>query len=243
MFNKTQLLTDNQKKTARENIGSGTSSFSGAYLDLQDIPVGIIPTSTNASTTKITVPATNQQRGDYYIGSSTGNINIITEDYIIKYNGSLYAGGMCFINNVQCSFFGNIALLAAAYPDVDVERSFWPEYFNGDRVTSKYQYGFLMMQDADFCYVVTDDTAVNTALGVSENTKDFCVSKTAKASASMELYPSYYYRHQILPENLIPSSIQRCGSDLYVKSSTMNSRKWFCIKVDDSGTLSATEVT
>lgn len=46
-----------------------------------------------------------------------------------------------------------------------------------------------------------------------------------------------------LDEGYIPGTIQRVGDDVIVKSSTEGSTKRFKITVDDSGTLTATEVT
>ena len=46
-----------------------------------------------------------------------------------------------------------------------------------------------------------------------------------------------------LPEDYIPNTIQRVGDDVIISSSTADSTKKFKITVDDSGTLSATEVT
>ena len=43
--------------------------------------------------------------------------------------------------------------------------------------------------------------------------------------------------------NFIPNTIQRVGDDVIVSSSTPDSSKKFKITVDDSGTISATEVT
>ena len=46
-----------------------------------------------------------------------------------------------------------------------------------------------------------------------------------------------------LSDALIPDTIQRAGADVIIGSSTADSTKRFKITVDDSGTLSATEVT
>lgn len=46
-----------------------------------------------------------------------------------------------------------------------------------------------------------------------------------------------------LPEDYIPNTIQRVGDDIILSSSTADSTKKFKITVDDSGTISATEVT
>ena len=48
---------------------------------------------------------------------------------------------------------------------------------------------------------------------------------------------------KMLPEDYIPNTIQRVGDDIIIPSSTPDSTKQFKITVDDSGTLSATEVT
>ena len=45
------------------------------------------------------------------------------------------------------------------------------------------------------------------------------------------------------PESFIPAIIQRVGDDVIINSSTTNSTKKFKITVDDTGTISATEVT
>ena len=46
-----------------------------------------------------------------------------------------------------------------------------------------------------------------------------------------------------LPEDYIPNTIQRVGDDVIIPSSTPDSTKKFKITVDDSGNISATEVT
>ena len=48
---------------------------------------------------------------------------------------------------------------------------------------------------------------------------------------------------KMLDEKFIPHTIQRAGSDVIINSSTLGSTKKFKITVDDTGTLSATEVT
>lgn len=46
-----------------------------------------------------------------------------------------------------------------------------------------------------------------------------------------------------IDEKFIPDSIQRVGGDIIIPSSTADSTKKFRITVDDSGTISATEIT
>ncbi len=53
----------------------------------------------------------------------------------------------------------------------------------------------------------------------------------------------YKIDYKQLSDSLIPDTIQRVGNDVIVNSSTPNSTKKFKITVDDTGTLSATEVT
>lgn len=53
-FDNGQLLSDKQKKQARENIGAGASNFSGSYNDLTDKPANIeIPSVTTSDNGKI----------------------------------------------------------------------------------------------------------------------------------------------------------------------------------------------
>ena len=56
--------------------------------------------------------------------------------------------------------------------------------------------------------------------------------------------PGYVFKQiKQIEEKYIPDSIQRVGDDLIINSSTEGSTKKFKISVDDSGTISAVEVT
>ena len=57
------------------------------------------------------------------------------------------------------------------------------------------------------------------------------------------LYTSADMKVKRLSDELIPDNILRVSDDLIVKSSTADSTKKFKITVDDSGTITATEVT
>lgn len=59
---------------------------------------------------------------------------------------------------------------------------------------------------------------------------------------TVAIYTLGTYVKQI-DEKFIPSTIQRVGDDVVIRSSTYGSTKKFKITVDDSGTLAATEVT
>ena len=60
---------------------------------------------------------------------------------------------------------------------------------------------------------------------------------------SIDIYNENEWGTKMMDETYIPSSIQRVGGDVIIPSSTTGSTKKFKITVDDSGTISATEVT
>ena len=60
---------------------------------------------------------------------------------------------------------------------------------------------------------------------------------------SIDIYNENEWGTKMMDETYIPSSIQRVGGDIIIPSSTADSKKKFKITVDDSGTISATEVT
>lgn len=60
---------------------------------------------------------------------------------------------------------------------------------------------------------------------------------------SIDIYNENEWGTKMMDETYIPSSIQRVGGDIIIPSSTSGSTKKFKITVDDSGTISATEVT
>lgn len=72
------------------------------------------------------------------------------------------------------------------------------------------------------------------SLGLSSSFSD-------TVSATVDINFSAAYKR--LDEVYIPDTIQRVGGDVIVSSSTPDSKKKFKITVDDSGTISATEVT
>ena len=60
---------------------------------------------------------------------------------------------------------------------------------------------------------------------------------------SIDIYKENEWGTKMMDETYIPSSIQRVGGDIIIPSSTADSTKKFKITVDDSGAISATEVT
>ena len=67
------------------------------------------------------------------------------------------------------------------------------------------------------------------AINTTEYTFDINITVTAEA--------------KLLPDICIGENIQRVGDDVIIQSSTADSTKKFKITVDDSGTITATEVT
>ena len=65
---------------------------------------------------------------------------------------------------------------------------------------------------------------------------DTATSHTIKVMRQQAIYTP-------MDVNFIPNTIQRVGDDVIIPSSTPDSTKKFKITVDDSGTISATEVT
>ena len=74
-------------------------------------------------------------------------------------------------------------------------------------------------------------------------------SQTSSMFAKTQDYKLYNFLYKItenlktLDPILIPSEIQRVGDDVIINSSTPDSTKKFKITVDDTGTISATEVS
>ena len=69
------------------------------------------------------------------------------------------------------------------------------------------------------------------------------LSIEAIKETTLNAYNTGYFKFHSLPISLLPKSVQRVGDPIYLLSSTKNSTKQFRITVDDSGTISATEVT
>ena len=82
-----QILTEEQKKQARSNIGAGTSSFSGKYKDLIDTP--IIP-STDELATTIYVDGQLDTKVDKVAGKGLST-NDFTDTYKNKVDAALQA--------------------------------------------------------------------------------------------------------------------------------------------------------
>ena len=83
-------------------------------------------------------------------------------------------------------------------------------------------------------YLYGKNSAYDGCLGLSSSFRD-------TVSATVDINFSAVYKR--LDEVYIPDTIQRVGGDVIISSSTPDSKKKFKITVDDSGAISATEVT
>ena len=223
-YNVPQNLTDEQKQLARINIGAGTSSFSGNYNDLTNKPLslnGLI--QSNTGTTKIDVL-------DY---TTNGDIIICQTQYIFNTSSSIFKkllntrvigyrdNGYTVIYNENLNpgwaFFDNVKINDIVYYGVGI----------GENIkTSKDRY--LFISNGGFIIIRNSNISME---------KPIRYFKIEYEGVSQSIPIAY------LSETFIPPAIQRVGDDLILSSSTEGSAKKFKITVDDTGTISATEVT
>ena len=223
-YNIPQNLTDEQKQLARINIGAGTSSFSGNYNDLTNKPLslnGLI--QSNTGTTKIDVL-------DY---TTNGDITICQTQYIFNTSSSIFKkllntrvigyrdNGYTVIYNENLNpgwaFFDNVKINDIVYYGVGIGKNI---------KTSKDEY--LFISNGGFIIIRNSNISME---------KPIRYFKIEYEGVSQSIPIAY------LSETFIPPAIQRVGDDLILSSSTEGSAKKFKITVDDTGTISATEVT
>ena len=243
-YTTSQDLTDAQKQQARTNIGAGTSSFSGSYNDLTDKPTAVqsdwevnndsnvayIKNRTHYDRTEYSSisfknnPIASSPINDiYYYGEKTGSSLSIDEGSIYKVNGS---DGNTYISTCQRVPIPGLAIGLAGYVLGNARLGVDAGYLNGTH--SNYP---ITDTGEPWCFISYKNTAKN---AIISTISDFRISSIHVQTA-----------HELkqLDEKYIPSTIQRVGDDLILLSSTADSTKKFKITVDDSGTLSATEVT
>lgn len=243
-YSGSQALTDAQKKQARDNIGAGTSSFNGSYDSLSGKPT-LSKVATGGSYNDLDdrpcyedrtysqlfspLPRPSILSGSVYIGKKTTGYPSIDE-------GVLYAtkrGGEytdpCICKNISFStstglenkYIGNLAL----YADVD----------ESDRFSTD--------TDAYIGDLTSYDTGENWLYIVKQTTSwSMFVAAVEEDQFGVYLYKVTENVKQ-LSNALIPDTIQRVGEAVILKSSTSGSTKKFKLTVNDTGTLSATEVT
>ena len=219
-----QHLTDKQKQLARTNIGAGTSSFSSNYNDLTNKPLslnGLIQSNTVTTQIDVLDCTTNGAeiicQTQYIFDTSSNIFKRLLDTRIIGYKD----GGYTVIYNKQLhsgwKFFDNVQINDVVYYGVGI----------GEIVgTSKNKY--LFITNGGFIIIHNSDISI-------ENPIRYFKIEYGGAAQSI---PIAY-----LSETFIPPAIQRVGDDLILSSSTPDSTKKFKITVDDTGTISATEVT
>lgn len=242
-YSGSQALTDAQKKQARDNIGAGTSSFNGSYNSLNDKPT-LSKVATGGSYNDLDdrpcyedrtysqlfspIPRPSILSGSVYIGKKTTGYPSINEGvlYAIEYGGEYT--DPCICKNISFStstglenkYIGNLAL----YADVD----------ESDRFSTD--------TDAYIGDLTSYDTGENWLYIVKQTT-----SWSMFVAAKEDQFGVYLYKVtenvKQLSNALIPDTIQRVGEAVILKSSTSGSTKKFKLTVNDTGTLSATEVT
>lgn len=271
-YTTSQNLTDAQKQQARTNIGAGTSSFSGNYNDLANKPTIVqgdwdvnndsdmayiknrthyTEINTEAIVEKHILYYKSVERGENvsslaYIKSSFTNLGIsdtfnIAQGDILKidryreptnsqypYVDTIY-GELTKITgkkgyNYVYYVFGNAYLFKnVTDPVLSIDIS--SDYDNGITyagfIEFAYYNGELQSNYSTICLMVPNSM-------VGPNVFDISI-----LSSTIHM----------LDEKYIPKTVQRVGDDVILSSSTANSTKKFKITVDDTGTLSATEVT
>ena len=226
-FTTTQSRTDTEKKTARDNIGA--SSFSGDFIDLNNQVVGMSSTSTTKFISTYTIPASNEQVNGVYISHYQGSLNF--SGPVVEIGGVFYGTRLARIETTPVtssrSYIGNLSLLRKAFPDYQC----WG-IASGPTVSTEETACVLNTREK---FLIINSPNSETDL--------IMLSTEAIKETKLNAYHTGYFKFQSLPICLLPKGVQRVGDPIYLLSSTKNSTKQFRITVDDSGTVSATEVT
>lgn len=212
-----QSLTDAQKQQARTNIGAGTSSFSGSYNDLTNVPVAqSVPSQSGTSTTRIDIL-------DFVINGRskiyrTQNIFDITSSVFNKLNNSNIKGYFAegSITVYSPDSYGTYGLI----DKVKVNNIVYYGAGIGSNVGNQYERSFLISNNGFI--IITGFDIVNN----SNIIKYFTINY---GGILLEMPIDYLF------EGFIPSTIQRVGDDVIIPSSTSDSDKKFKITVNDSG--------
>ena len=230
-----QDFSDGEKEQARKNIGA--SDFSRNFGDLVDAPCLYKLIRTKATTL-----------GVYHGRVKEGNSapwNFIIADK--KHLPFLTEGAKIQIHKYYSANPINFISPPAAVKTIEE-----------DGVSFQYVGNLYMLELMSFVYGSAGDwSSLNFPTGYPKdrtNTGEKYILITSEDKAS------YFYAYesdgQVLPDiytvveeieplddRLLSNNIQRVGSDLIINSSTEGSTKKFKLAVDDSGEVSATEVT
>lgn len=239
-----QSFSDSEKAQARENIGA--SDFSGNFGDLTDAPLKYkkIRTLTYDFDTDYDVYSYRYQRSNtseeiVFVQANIVDIGALEEGNTVYITKPSYFGDyndwvskesvVETINGSDGTVFryaGNLALMWATY-------ILTSQKFEGFPKDSYPAYSETSRKDTgeDFLLIVSGDPSPSYFLATTYN-----ISGPRKLyTVTEEIEP--------LDDRLLSNNIQRVGSDLIIRSSTEGSTKKFKLVVDDSGEVSATEIT
>ena len=230
-----QDFSDGEKEQARKNIGA--SDFSGNFGDLVDAPCLYKLTRTKATT--LIGRHGNVRDGNSapwnFIMADKEHLPFLTEGTKIQIQNGYSANQMNFISppaavktieedGVSFQYVGNLymlGLMSFVYGSAGGWSSLnFPTGYPKDRTNTGEKYILITSEDkASYFYAYESDGQV--------------------------LPDIYTVVEEIEPldDRLLANNIQRVGSDLIINSSTEGSTKKFKLAVDDSGTLSASEIT
>lgn len=239
-----QDFSDGEKEQARKNIGA--SDFSGNFGDLTDAPLKYkkIRTLTYDFDTDYDVYSYRYQRSNtseeiVFVQANIVDIGALEEGntvYITKpsyfgdYNDWVSkesvvkaidgSGGLVF------RYAGNLSLMWASGIFAGTKLEGFPnDSYPAYSETSRKDTG------EDFLLIVSGDPSPS-----------YFLATTYNISGPRKLY-TITEEIEPLDDRLLADNIQRVGSDLIIRSSTEGSTKKFKLAVDDSGTLSASEIT
>ena len=235
-----QDFSDTEKRVARDNIGA--SDFSGNFGDLVDAPLKYKKTRTltydfdsDYSVYSYRYSINDDSRGTVFLQANTVDIAALTTgamiQIILPYTGDDYwVSQESTVKTIDGSdgtvfrYAGNLSLMWATY-------IFTTKKLEGFPKDSYPAYSEVQDTGEDFLLIVSGDP----------NPSYFFVS-THNVSGPRKLY-TITEEIEPLDDRLLADNIQRVSSDLIIRSSTEGSTKKFKLAVDDSGTLSASEIT
>ena len=235
-----QSFSDSEKAQARENIGA--SDFSGNFGDLTDAPLKY---------KKIRTLTYDFDVYSYrYQGSNTSEEIVFVQANIVDI-GALEEGNTVYIT--KPSYFGDYNDWVSKESVVETINGsdgtvfryagnlalMWATYI----LTSQKFEGFPKDSYPAYSETSREDTGEDFLLIVSgDPSPSYFLATTYNISGPRKLY-TVTEEIEPLDDRLLSNNIQRVGSDLIIRSSTEGSTKKFKLVVDDSGEVSATEIT
>lgn len=231
-----QALTDEQKAQARENIGAGTSNVK-TWGDLDDKPFFAVQMADGVKVSGNTITwdgnTTGLEKGGIYSNGVAllENLYLVSDDPEWLYNAANNAKAISALNN-DLSTPASIAFFQVA-EDIYITSGEDPD----ETYTDAYDSAFSVVFEDNARYTITDTIEfVYPKKGVYFNKhSDTSYIKTL-TFADYDVESTVSKR---INEAVLPSSVE----SVIIRSSTKGSTKKFELTVDDSGTISATEVT